>query len=165
MRILEFPCPGMTHNTILAIMPLLSSCSYYPEQIRLKMAKLEFENHKNQYFSGCLDPNKLRPIFLEIAWQNWPFKIGLSLFDFKQLLVDSGIIVHCNHPKEQYPCKCRSRARKAGKERRLSNGSIARVCYCALAATTLLLPQLVLGCSVCGCVTLYFSKVQTVWIW
>ena len=36
----------------------------------------------------------LRQIYLEIAWQNWPFKIGLSLFDFKQLLVDSGIIVH-----------------------------------------------------------------------
>ena len=33
-------------------------------------------------------------IFLEIAWQDWPFKIGLSLFDFKQLLVNSGIIVH-----------------------------------------------------------------------
>ena len=36
----------------------------------------------------------LRQIFLEIAWQNWPFKIGLSLLDFKQLLVDSGTIVH-----------------------------------------------------------------------
>ena len=33
-------------------------------------------------------------IFLEITWQNWPFKIGLSLFDLKQLLVDNGIIVH-----------------------------------------------------------------------
>ena len=41
------------------------------------MAKLEFENHKNQYFS-------------------W-FKIGLSLLDFKQLLVDSGSIVQCQH--------------------------------------------------------------------
>ena len=61
----------------------------------LKMAKLEFENHKNQYSLGCLDPNKLRPIFLEIAWQNWPFKIGLSLLDFKQLLVNNGIIVQC----------------------------------------------------------------------
>ena len=37
----------------------------------------------------------LGQIFLEIALQNWPFKIGLSLLDFKQLLVDSGIIVHC----------------------------------------------------------------------
>ena len=44
---------------------------------------------------GCLDPNTLRETFLEIAWQNWPFKIGLSLFDFKQLLVGSGSIVHC----------------------------------------------------------------------
>ena len=33
---------------------------------------------------------------MEIAWQNWPFKIGLGLFDLKQLLVDSGIIVHWN---------------------------------------------------------------------
>ena len=63
-------------------------------------------------------------------------------------------LLHCNHPKEQYPCKCRSRARKAGKERRLSSGSIARVCYSALAATT----QPVLSCSVCGCVALYFFK-------
>ena len=44
---------------------------------------------------GCLDPSTLRPIFLEIAWQNWPLKIALSLLDFKQLLVDSGSIVHC----------------------------------------------------------------------
>ena len=35
----------------------------------------------------------LREIFLEISWQNWPFKIGLSLVDFKQLLVDSESIV------------------------------------------------------------------------
>ena len=49
----------------------------------LKMAKLEFENHKNISL-GCLDPSTLRQIFLEIAWQNWPFKIGLSLLDFKQ---------------------------------------------------------------------------------
>ena len=32
----------------------LSSCSYYPEHILLKMAKLEFENYKNQYFSWLL---------------------------------------------------------------------------------------------------------------
>ena len=32
-------------------------------------------------------------LILEIAWQNWQFKIGLSLLDFKQLLVDSGTIV------------------------------------------------------------------------
>ena len=44
---------------------------------------------------GCLDPSTLRHIFLEIAWQNWPFKIGLSLLDFKQLLVDSGSILQC----------------------------------------------------------------------
>ena len=56
--------------------------------------KLEFENHKKNNISlSCLDPNTLRQIFLEISWQNWPFKIGLSLFDFKQLLVDSGTIV------------------------------------------------------------------------
>ena len=30
---------------------------------------------------------------------NWPFKIGLSLQDFKQLLVDSGTIVQCRKIK------------------------------------------------------------------
>ena len=60
------------------------------------MAKLEFENHKNQYFSWLLRSEQVKPIFLEIVWQNWPFKIGLSLFDFMQILVvDSGTIVHC----------------------------------------------------------------------
>jgi hypothetical protein len=42
----------------------------------------------------CLDSNTLRQIFLEIAWQHWQFKISLSLFDFKQLLLDNGDIVH-----------------------------------------------------------------------
>ena len=45
---------------------------------------------------GCLDPSTLRQIFLEIARQNWPFEIGLSFLDFKQLLVDSGNIVQCS---------------------------------------------------------------------
>ena len=49
---------------------------------------------------SCFDPNTLRQIFLEIVWQNWPFKIGLSLFDFKQFLVDSGSIVQCT----RYEC-------------------------------------------------------------
>ena len=40
--------PGSYYRSIL------SSCSYYLEQIMLKMAKLEFENHKNQYFSWLL---------------------------------------------------------------------------------------------------------------
>ena len=29
------------------------------------------------------------------AWQNWHFRIGLTLFDLKQLLLDNGNIVHC----------------------------------------------------------------------
>ena len=37
-----------------------SSCSYYPEHILLKMAKLEFENHKNQYFSWLLRPEQVK---------------------------------------------------------------------------------------------------------
>ena len=41
----------------------------------------------------------LRQFFLEISRQNWPFKIGLSLFDFKQLIFDSGNIVQC---QEEY---------------------------------------------------------------
>ena len=48
---------------------------------------------KINIFLVCLDLNTLRQIFLEIAWQNWPFKIGLSLLEFKHLLVDSGSIV------------------------------------------------------------------------
>ena len=32
----------------------MSSCSYYTEHILLKIAKLEFENHKNEYFSWLL---------------------------------------------------------------------------------------------------------------
>ena len=54
-----------------------------------------WKSQKNNISLGCLDPNTLRQIFLEISRQNWPFKIGLSLFDFKQLLVESGTIVHC----------------------------------------------------------------------
>ena len=55
-----------------------------------------WKSQKTNISHGCLDPNTLRQIFLDIAWQNWPFKIGLSLFDFKQILVDSGTIVHCD---------------------------------------------------------------------
>ena len=33
---------------------ILSSCSYDKEHILLKMSKLEFENHKKQYFSWLL---------------------------------------------------------------------------------------------------------------
>ena len=42
--------------------------------------------------------------FLEITWQNWQFKIGLSLFDFKQLLLDNGDIVQCRgrHSASEY---------------------------------------------------------------
>ena len=39
----------------------------------------------------------LTQIFLEIAWQNWHFKIGLSLFDLKQPLLDNGNIVQCSY--------------------------------------------------------------------
>ena len=42
--------------------------------------------------------------FLEIARQNWNFKIGLSLFDFKQLLFYSGNIVHCNQYSWTHLC-------------------------------------------------------------
>ena len=54
-----------------------------------------WKSQKNNIFHGCLDPSTLRQIFLEIAWQNGPFGIGLSLLDFKQLLFDSGTIVQC----------------------------------------------------------------------
>ena len=37
----------------------------------LKMAKLEFENHTTNISLGCFDPNMLRQIFLQIAWQDW----------------------------------------------------------------------------------------------
>ena len=40
--------PGSIYRSIL------SSCSYYTEHILLKMAKLEFESQKNQYFSWLL---------------------------------------------------------------------------------------------------------------
>ena len=63
---------------------VIATGAYYP--------KLEFENHTN-ISHGCLDPNTLRQIFLEIALQNLPSKIGLSLFDFQQLLVYSESIV------------------------------------------------------------------------
>ena len=53
------------------------------------MSKLEIENHKKTNISlGCFDPNMLRQIF----WKSHD-KIGLSLFDLKQLLIDSGNIV------------------------------------------------------------------------
>ena len=62
----------------------------------LKMVKLEFETHKNQYFSWLLRSEQVKTNIFGNRMTNWPFKIGLSLFDFKQLLVDSGIIVHCD---------------------------------------------------------------------
>ena len=40
--------PGSCYSSIL------SSCSHYLEHILLKVAKLEFENHKNQYLSWLL---------------------------------------------------------------------------------------------------------------
>ena len=46
--------PGSYYRSIL------SSCSYYLEQIMLKMAKLEFENHKNQYFSWLLRSEQVK---------------------------------------------------------------------------------------------------------
>ena len=55
-----------------------------------------WKSQKNNISHGGLDPNTLRQIFLEIARQNWPFKIGLSLLDFKHILVDSGSIVQCS---------------------------------------------------------------------
>ena len=54
-----------------------------------------WKSQKNNISHGCLDPSTIRQIFLENAWQNWPFQIGLSLLDFKQILVNSGTIVHC----------------------------------------------------------------------
>jgi len=44
----------------------------------------------------CLDPSIIKANIFENTWQNWPFKIGLGLLDFKPLLVDSGTIVQCN---------------------------------------------------------------------
>ena len=72
---------------------MICSCSNYLEQIMLKMAKLEFENHKNQYFSWLLRSEHVETnIFGNLTTK---LTIGLSLFDFKQLLVNSGTIVHC----------------------------------------------------------------------
>ena len=34
-----------------------------------------WKSQKNNISLGCLDPNTLRQIFLEISWQNWPFKM------------------------------------------------------------------------------------------
>ena len=69
---------------------------------------------------GCLDPNTLKQIFLEIAWQNWYFKIGLSLFDFQQLLFDNGNIVHCGCVYLKLPiCKLKN-------ARRWPNSGLAR---------------------------------------
>ena len=53
----------------------------------LKMVKLEFENHKDQYFSWLLRSEQVKTNI---------FENSLSLFDFKQLLVDSGTIVQCS---------------------------------------------------------------------
>ena len=50
-----------------------------------------WKSQKNNISHGCFDLNTLRQIFLEIAWQNWHFRIGLSLFDSK---LDNGNIVH-----------------------------------------------------------------------
>ena len=56
-----------------------------------KMAKLEFENHKNQYFSWLLRSKQVKTNIFENRMIK--LTIGLSLFDFKQLLVNSGTIV------------------------------------------------------------------------
>ena len=40
----------------------------------------------------CISGSCYRSILSEIAGQNWPFEIGLSLLDFKQLLVNSGAL-------------------------------------------------------------------------
>jgi len=70
--------------------PCISGNSY-----RSILSEIDFENHKKQYFSWLLRSQHIKTNNLEIAWQNWPFKIGLSLLHFKQLLVDSGSIVQC----------------------------------------------------------------------
>ena len=55
----------------------------------------ESERCKEEHYEKiCFSVSPFR-IFLEIAWQNWHFEIGLSLFDFKQLLFDSRNIEHC----------------------------------------------------------------------
>ena len=43
----------------------MCSCSNYLEQIMLKMAKLEFENHKNQYFSWLLRSEQVKTNIFE----------------------------------------------------------------------------------------------------
>ena len=43
----------------------LSSCNYYTEHILLKMVKLEFETHKNQYFSWLLRSEQVKTNIFE----------------------------------------------------------------------------------------------------
>ena len=59
------------------------------------MAKLEFENDKNQFFSWLLRSEHVKTNIFGNRMTKLTFKIGLSLLDFKQLLVDSGSIVQC----------------------------------------------------------------------
>ena len=69
-------CQGSCYRSIL--------CSKWRIRITKPMISL-----------GCFDPNTLRQIFLEIAWQSWHFNISLSLFDWKELLFDSRNVVQC----------------------------------------------------------------------
>ena len=55
------------------------------------MAKLEFENHKNQLFPCLLRPEHVKTNHFGNGMTKLTFKIGLSMFDFKQFLLDS----HC----------------------------------------------------------------------
>ena len=50
---------------LLVVATGASSCSYYYEHILLKMAKLEFENHKNQYFSWLLRSEQVKTNIFE----------------------------------------------------------------------------------------------------
>ena len=67
----------------------------------LKMTKLEFEKHKNQYFSWLLRSEHVKTNIFENRMTKLTIQIGLSLLDFEQLLVDSGSIVQCGNIHNQ----------------------------------------------------------------
>ena len=84
----QLGCPGSQN---FHVFQLVATGAYYP--------KLEFEKHKNQHFSWLLSSEHVkRNIFFGYPGKkNWPFEIGLSLLDHRQLLVDSKRVVHSSH--------------------------------------------------------------------
>ena len=62
--------------------------AYYP--------KLEFENHKNQYFSWLLRSEQVKANIFGHRMRKFTIQDWSELADFKQPLVDSGSIVQCH---------------------------------------------------------------------